>query len=55
MGYICQERLLYREHPFFVAQGADTEETIAPLVVRGRETTGIINIADDGDTDLEEE
>jgi hypothetical protein len=54
MGYVCQGRPLHGGHPFFVARGADAEEAVAPSV-GGRRTGDIVDRADDGDTDLEDE
>ena len=57
MGYICQGRPLHKWHPFFVARGVDVEGVVAPEVGGGR-IGGVrdgADVADDGDTDLEEE
>lgn len=54
MGYICQGRPLHKGHPFFVARVVDAEEAVAPSV-GGQRTGGVVDVDDDGDTDLEEE
>ena len=53
MGYVCQGRPLHESHPFFVARSADTGEFATSLI--GSRTSGNVDEAEDGDTDLEDE